>query len=212
MIIACPSCSSPYQLRDQDVAPLVQVECPSCDSRVILDFEAANDPTLVEAGTQSTNAYADEAAYLSHGRAPVEAPTPAARASQPAIDSAATPRPVAPKPARPSSRPVVAEEHQPKPMDEPVLIEQLVGDEPTSGRRRHVGRSETSGLGPGHQEAPAMGREEQPLGRRAQHRPTGTIHRQARWRIIIGIPGLWYPWSVFGIVCSKFNFKAYPFA
>ena len=48
MIIACPNCTKPYQLPDEQVAPLVQVQCAHCDYRVIYDFEAANDPSLRE--------------------------------------------------------------------------------------------------------------------------------------------------------------------
>ena len=101
MIIACPSCTSPYQLRDSDIAPLVQVECPSCNYRVILDFEAANNPALVEAGTQTTNGYRDEAAYHEHAAdAPAPAIQPAAQTPAPTSQPAPAPAPAAqPAPA-----------------------------------------------------------------------------------------------------------------
>ena len=50
MIIACPDCESPFELRDENIAALVQLECPSCSFRMILDFAAANDASLVEDG------------------------------------------------------------------------------------------------------------------------------------------------------------------
>ena len=50
MIIACPECSSPFQVVDGQIAALVQVECPTCSFRMILDFEAANDASLIEDG------------------------------------------------------------------------------------------------------------------------------------------------------------------
>ena len=49
MIIACPECTSPFQVVDDQIAALVQVECPTCNFRMILDFEAANDASLREA-------------------------------------------------------------------------------------------------------------------------------------------------------------------
>ena len=106
MIIACPSCSSPYQLRDSDIAPLVQVECPSCNYRIILDFEAANNPALVEAGTQTTNGYRDEAAYYEHADA-APAAQPAAAVPKPAPAPAPKPAP-APAPRPPQATPAPA--------------------------------------------------------------------------------------------------------
>ncbi|MEE9382459.1 MAG: hypothetical protein V3V08_03495 [Nannocystaceae bacterium] len=63
MIVACPSCSDPYALHNDHIAALVQVACPHCGSRVILDFEAANDTTLREPATETTAGYVDEAHY-----------------------------------------------------------------------------------------------------------------------------------------------------
>ena len=159
MIIACPSCSSPYQLRDKDVASLVQVECPSCDSRVILDFEAANDPSLVEAGTQTTNSYADEAAYFSHSgalaaaapapkpaapisRPPAAVPKPAAPISRPA---AAAPGFAAPKPAPPAPRPVAA---PPAPAPRPVARPAAAAPAPQPKAQPTAARASASSTGP----------------------------------------------------------------
>ena len=63
MIIACPECTSPFQVVDGQIAALVQVECPTCAFRMILDFEAANDASLREAGMQMTQGFRDETAY-----------------------------------------------------------------------------------------------------------------------------------------------------
>ena len=95
MIIACPNCTKPYQLPDDQVAPLVQVQCPHCEYRVILDFEAANDPSLREPEMLLADGFRSEDDYnqaLAEGHKltqhalpkppppkPVEAPRPAAR-------------------------------------------------------------------------------------------------------------------------------------
>ncbi len=63
MIIACPNCTKPYQLPDDQIAPLVQVQCAHCDYRVILDFEAANDPSLREPGMLLADGFRSEADY-----------------------------------------------------------------------------------------------------------------------------------------------------
>ena len=48
MIIACPSCNGPFEIPNDHIAPLVQVDCPHCNVRNIFDFAAANDPSLLE--------------------------------------------------------------------------------------------------------------------------------------------------------------------
>ena len=63
MIIACPNCTKPYQLPDDQIAPLVQVQCAHCDYRVILDFEAANDPSLREPDMLMADGFRTEADY-----------------------------------------------------------------------------------------------------------------------------------------------------
>lgn len=102
MIIACPDCSGPYQLPDDQIAPLVQVECPHCTYRIILDFAAANDSSLVEAGMQMASGYASEADYRAAAGG-----APAARAT-PAAQPAAQPRTPSPRPAAPTSQPATA--------------------------------------------------------------------------------------------------------
>jgi len=53
VIIACPECTKPFEVEDSEIAPLVQIECPHCVFRMILDFEAANDASLIETTTGS---------------------------------------------------------------------------------------------------------------------------------------------------------------
>ncbi|MGB1700629.1 MAG: hypothetical protein ACPHRO_11785, partial [Nannocystaceae bacterium] len=65
MIIACPTCAGPFQVLDEQIAPLLQVACPHCSFRLILDFEAANDPSLIDPGTQMASGYRSEADYRS---------------------------------------------------------------------------------------------------------------------------------------------------
>jgi DNA-directed RNA polymerase subunit RPC12/RpoP len=63
LIIACPECTSPFQVLDDQIAALVQIECPNCKFRMILDFEAANDASLREEGMQMAQGFRDEASY-----------------------------------------------------------------------------------------------------------------------------------------------------
>jgi hypothetical protein len=63
LIIACPECTSPFEVADGHIAPLVQVECPTCNFRMILDFEAANDASLREQGMAMAQGFRDEASY-----------------------------------------------------------------------------------------------------------------------------------------------------
>ena len=63
MIIACPECAGPFELRDDDIAALVQLACPHCRFTMILDFAAANDASLVEAGMRMASGYRSAADY-----------------------------------------------------------------------------------------------------------------------------------------------------
>ena len=65
MFIVCPSCSGPYSIPADQIAPLVQVACPHCEHRIILDFEAANDPSLREPGHQFAQGFETAEAYFS---------------------------------------------------------------------------------------------------------------------------------------------------
>ncbi len=65
MFIVCPSCSGPYSIPAGQIAPLVQVACPHCEHRIILDFEAANDPSLREPGHQFAQGFESAEAYFS---------------------------------------------------------------------------------------------------------------------------------------------------
>ena len=88
MIVLCPDCSSPFELEDRNIAPLVQVACPTCDYRVILDFEAANDPSLIEEGMGQTSAYRTRESYARAAGGDTVA-SPSSRPSSP------SPRPAA---------------------------------------------------------------------------------------------------------------------
>jgi hypothetical protein len=109
LIIACPECTSPFQVLDGQIAALLQIECPSCTFRMILDFEAANDASLREEGMGYAQGFRDEAAYrqavgageISH--APSEAPRAAAK---PELRAVPTPEPTPePEPAPVADRP-----------------------------------------------------------------------------------------------------------
>jgi DNA-directed RNA polymerase subunit RPC12/RpoP len=63
LIIACPECVSPFQVLDDQISALVQIECPTCSFRMILDFAAANDAALREEGMQYAQGFRDEATY-----------------------------------------------------------------------------------------------------------------------------------------------------
>jgi len=65
MFIVCPSCSGPYRIPADQIAPLVQTACPHCEYRIILDFEAANEPSLREAGQQFAQGFESIEAYAS---------------------------------------------------------------------------------------------------------------------------------------------------
>ena len=65
MFIVCPSCSGPYRIPAEQIAPLVQTACPHCEYRIILDFEAANEPSLREAGHQFAQGFESVEAYAS---------------------------------------------------------------------------------------------------------------------------------------------------
>lgn len=65
MFIVCPSCSGPYRIPADQIAPLVQTACPHCEYRIILDFEAANDPSLRDAGQQFAQGFESAEAYAS---------------------------------------------------------------------------------------------------------------------------------------------------
>lgn len=63
MIIACPECEGPFEVRDGDIAELVQIECPHCRFRMILDFAAANDASLLESGMRMASGFRSAADY-----------------------------------------------------------------------------------------------------------------------------------------------------
>ncbi|TPV96356.1 MAG: hypothetical protein B7733_05165 [Myxococcales bacterium FL481] len=115
MIITCPACSDVYAIAPEHIAELVQVACPTCGERIILDFGAANDASLRDEGMATTLAYADEAAYrrAAAGRLRDDAVAPVPRrlptslaASAPSSEApAAAIAPVDAGSERPESRP-----------------------------------------------------------------------------------------------------------
>jgi DNA-directed RNA polymerase subunit RPC12/RpoP len=135
MFIVCPSCSGPFRIHADQIAPLVQVACPHCEYRVILDFEAANEPSLREPGHQFAQGYETAQAYFSvydhvtskpdaqPGHGLVDAPRPS---ETPAHVPAHTPAPTAkpaqaatpPRPEPPVSAP--PPEPKPEPKAEPA--------------------------------------------------------------------------------------------
>ena len=97
MIIACPECSGPFELPAEHISELVQIECPHCAFRMILDFGAANDPSLVEEGMRMASGFRSASDYRSwSGVASPAAPEPARHlepvTAEPALE-APTPMP-----------------------------------------------------------------------------------------------------------------------
>jgi hypothetical protein len=121
MIVACPECSGPFELRDGDIAELVQLECPHCRFRMILDFAAANDHRLVEPGMRMASGYRSAAEYRrATGPAPavtaVAAPPPAATAASAVPSPVAEERriPTTPRPAEPIHAPATTPASTPR--------------------------------------------------------------------------------------------------
>jgi hypothetical protein len=121
LIIACPECTSPFQVLDDQIAPLLQLECPTCRFRMILDFAAANDAGLREEGMQYAQGFLDEASYrqaIAVGAGEVSyAPTepPAAKPELRAVPEPEPEQPVAEPVRRASFTPA------PEPMTRPAV-------------------------------------------------------------------------------------------
>ncbi|HVI03770.1 MAG TPA: hypothetical protein VM869_33990 [Enhygromyxa sp.] len=146
MIIACPECTSPFEVADGHIAPLVQVECPSCNFRMILDFEAANDVSLREEGMALAQGFRDAASYrlavgAGHvvysgaGAATSGAERPSLRAVPDDRGAEPTPvaQPVAPEPAPVRQPPVEPPIEKPpirQPVVQPTVEEPLVAEQP----------------------------------------------------------------------------------
>jgi DNA-directed RNA polymerase subunit RPC12/RpoP len=108
MIIACPECAGPFDIPAQHIAELVQIECPHCSFRMILDFAAANDPRLVEEGMRMASGFRSAAEYRRFTHSPVAEPTPAAARHLEPVPAQPSPSEIAPEPAvatTPGSRP-----------------------------------------------------------------------------------------------------------
>lgn len=111
MIIACPECTSPFQVLDDQIAALVQVACPTCSFRMILDFAAANDAALREEGMQYAQGFRDEATYRQAAGAEVSYASSAASApAGPELHAVPEPEP----------EPALEPEFEPEPEPEPV--------------------------------------------------------------------------------------------
>ncbi len=126
MIISCPECAGPFEVPDDRIAALVQVACPHCAFRMILDFAAANDAGLVEEGMRMASGFRSAADYHASLQAPAVAVVP-----EPEPEVAPEPEPeVEPEPV--AAREPVAP--QPVPSREPpprrVRPERIVATEP----------------------------------------------------------------------------------
>ncbi len=135
MIIACPQCSSPFELRDNEVAELVQLDCPHCRFRMILDFAAANDPRLVEAGMRMASGYRNAADYrraLTPAARPILVPVEEPEVREPALPAAADTG--GPRPSEPAPR-EVARAEQPAAEARPAETKVVETPRPAEPRR-----------------------------------------------------------------------------
>src|SRR5688572_9890512 len=112
MIIACPECSGPFEIPDDQIAALVQIECPHCSFRMILDFAAANDPALVEEGMRMASGFRSASDYRAASSGVVAEPT--VRPAPPPPLEEHTTRPEMPRTEAPQLRSV------PQPPPEPT--------------------------------------------------------------------------------------------
>jgi hypothetical protein len=126
MIIACPECSNPFEIADGHIAPLVQIECPTCSFRMILDFEAANDASLREDGMSIAQGFRDAASYriaVAGGSTGASTRAAAEATQQPVVRQP----PIEPPPERPPVRQPPVERAQPvvmpttAPQPEPIV-------------------------------------------------------------------------------------------
>ena len=116
MIIACPECSGPFEIPDDQIAALVQIECPHCSFRMILDFAAANDPALVEEGMRMASGFRSAADYRAAASGAVGEPT--VRPAPPTPLEEITTRPETPRAEAPPLRSVPQHEPEPPPRAE----------------------------------------------------------------------------------------------
>jgi hypothetical protein len=153
MIISCPECAGPFEVPDDRIAALVQVACPHCAFRMILDFAAANDAGLVEQGMRMASGFrsaADYHASLQVAASPAELEAEVAEATpvrprpEP-IAEPVRPRPerIAAEPARPRSEPVSPAPPPPRPLAptpslEPVRPAAQTRTEPSEDARTEV--------------------------------------------------------------------------
>jgi hypothetical protein len=113
MIISCPECAGPFEVPDDRISALVQVACPHCAFRMILDFAAANDPGLVEQGMRMASGFRSAADYHASVQAAgglVAVPAEAAAAAEATTGEPIAATPVAQAPAPEPARTVPARE------------------------------------------------------------------------------------------------------
>jgi DNA-directed RNA polymerase subunit RPC12/RpoP len=123
LIIACPECTSPFQVLDDQIAPLLQIECPTCSFRMILDFAAANDAGLRENGMQYAQGFLDEASYrMAVGGEVSYAPTTEQPAAKPELR------------AVPEPEPTIEPEPEPEPQTPPTWTPAVAEPEPEPER------------------------------------------------------------------------------
>ena len=128
MIISCPECAGPFEVPDDRIAALVQVACPHCAFRMILDFAAANDPGLVEQGMRMASGFrsaADYHASVQVAAAPVETEAVALEATtdEPAYEASTDEQAAVepePEPVRARPEPVAQAEPPARVRPEPV--------------------------------------------------------------------------------------------
>jgi hypothetical protein len=104
MIISCPECAGPFEVPDDRIAALVQVACPRCAFRMILDFAAANDHGLVEQGMRMASGFRSAADYHASVQlaASPEPPEPELEVAQAVADEPA----IVTEPVSPAAPPV----------------------------------------------------------------------------------------------------------
>lgn len=135
MFVLCPSCAGPFRIPADQIAPLVQIACPHCEFRMILDIEAANEPSLAEPGQLFAQGFDSAEAYFSvyshvgpqadvtprKVEAPARPVEPAV-AKAPPTSPAATP-PVSTPAVSPPAAPLSASQEQPARVGAKTIIQ-----------------------------------------------------------------------------------------
>lgn len=179
MIIVCPECSRPYELANHSISALVKIACPHCEYRMILDFEAANDPGLREDAHRDTQGFADAEAYrqslkdadLSKDAAPIlpqpeaandySQPRPAAPQTQPEAPAAAqpSPTPAEPRPTPAEPRPAALKQADPA---EKTAAPKPAAQSPKPAQAPSTPPRKTEVMRPGKMQAPIADKKRAP--------------------------------------------------